>query len=270
MNSAAPVRTVVSADGTGIACSVTGSGPAVVFVDGAMCHRAFGPAAAVAEQLAADHTVFTYDRRGRGASGAGDPASHTVDREIEDLAAVIAAAGGSAHVVGVSSGGALALRAAAAGIGVTRVAVYEPPFSTGEAEAEGFRRYRADLVAALAEGRRGDAVARFMTFVGMPGPMVDQMRSAPVWPLFEAVAPSLAYDAAVLDAADGAPVPAGLLGSLGLPLLVVDGGESPESLRAAARAVAGAAPGAGYATLPGQTHEVAAEVLAPVLRDFFA
>ncbi|MFI5529941.1 alpha/beta fold hydrolase [Kitasatospora sp. NPDC051853] len=258
--------TVTSADGTLVACSATGTGPAVVLVDGALCHRAFGPGAAVAEQLAGHHTVHTYDRRGRG--GSGDTAPFAVEREIEDLAAVIAAAGGSAHVVAFSSGAALALRAAAHDIGITRLAVHEPPFSTDDAQSERFDRYASDLGTALAEGRRGDAVVRFMTFAGMPPEMADGMRQAPVWPLFEAVAPTLAHDAEALGA--GAVVPADLLAGITTPVLVVDGGASPELLRAPARAVAAALPDARRTTLEGQTHEVAADVLAPALLAFFA
>ncbi|WP_431676392.1 alpha/beta fold hydrolase [Kitasatospora sp. KL5] len=262
------MTSVVSADGTTIACTATGNGPAVVFVDGALCHRNFGPARAVAEQLAAHHTVYTYDRRGRGTSG--DTAPYAAEREVEDLAAVIAAAGGSAAVVGISSGAALALRAASSGIGISRVAAYEPPFSTEDGQRERFTAYAAGLSADLADGRRGDAVARFMTFVGAPEPVVEQLRSSPAWPAFEAVAPTLAYDAAVLGAASGAGVPVDALAGITVPVLALDGGASPELLRAPARAVAAAVPGAEYRTLPDQTHEVAADVLAPVLLKFFA
>ncbi|KJS55632.1 hydrolase [Streptomyces rubellomurinus subsp. indigoferus] len=262
------MNTVVSADGTTLACTVTGSGPAVVLVDGALCHRNFGPGAAIAEQLAAHHTVWTYDRRGRGASG--DTAPFAVSREIEDLAAVIAAAGGSARVVAFSSGAALALRAAAAGVAIDRLAVYEPPFSTEDGQGARFDGYVDELTAALAEGRRGDAVAAFMTFVGLPRPMLDGMRNSPVWPAFEAVAPTLAYDAAALGEQAGAAVPVELLAGVAVPTLVLDGGASPELLRAPARAVAAAVPGAEYRTLADQTHEVAAEAIAPELLKFFA
>ncbi|MFB9370870.1 alpha/beta fold hydrolase [Kitasatospora albolonga] len=257
---------VISSDGTLIACSTTGTGPAVVIVDGALCHRAFGPGSAIADQLAAHHTVHTYDRRGRG--GSGDTQPFAVEREIEDLAAVIAAAGGSAHVVALSSGAALALRAATQGVGIARLAVYEPPFSTDDLQSERFDAYRGDLTAALADGRRGDAAVRFMTFAGMPPEVADGMRNAPVWPLFEAVAPTLAHDAEALGT--GARVPAEALARITAPVLVVDGGASPELLRAAARAVEAAVPGARRTTLEGQTHEVAAEVLAPALLAFFA
>ncbi|MGW9210430.1 alpha/beta fold hydrolase [Embleya sp. NPDC055664] len=259
---------VVSADGTPIAYTSTGTGPAVVFVDGALCHRALGPGPALAAELAAHHTVLTYDRRGRGASG--DTAPFDVDREIEDLAAVIAAAGGTAYLVGMSSGSALALRAATAGIGVRKVAVYEPPFTTDEAGAADFAGYVRNLRAALAEDRHGDAVAELMRYAGAPAPAVEQMRATPMWPAFEAVAPTLAYDAAALGIDTGAGVPAGLLADITVPVLAVDGDASPEILRAPTRAVAAAIPAAGYISLPGQTHDVAPAVLAPVLLDFFA
>ncbi|MFD5461474.1 alpha/beta fold hydrolase [Kitasatospora sp. NPDC127059] len=262
------MSTVVSTDGTTIACTVTGSGPAVVLVDGAIGHRGFDPGVAVSERLSAHHTVWAYDRRGRG--GSGDTAPFAVEREIEDLAAVITAAGGSAAVFGISSGAALALRAAAAGVGMSRLAVYEPPFSTEEGRSEQFVGYVAELEAAIAEGRRGDAVAAFMTFVGMPGEMVEGMRSAPVWPVFEAVAPTLAYDAEALGGRTGGTVPTELLATVAVPTLVLDGGASPELLRAPTRAVAGAVPGAEYRTLADQTHEVAPEVLVPELLSFFA
>jgi pimeloyl-ACP methyl ester carboxylesterase len=262
------MSTVVSTDGTTLACTVTGSGPAVVLVDGAITHRAFDPGVAIAEQLSAHHTVWAYDRRGRG--GSGDTAPFAVEREIEDLAAVIAAAGGSAAVFGISSGAALALRAAAAGTDISRLAVYEPPFSTEDGQRARFVGYVTELEAALAEGRRGDAVAAFMTFVGMPAEAVDGMRAAPVWPLFEAVAPSLAYDAAALGARTGAPVPVDLLAGITVPTLVLDGGASPELLREPSAAVAGAVPGAEYRTLADQTHDVAAEALVPELVTFFA
>ncbi|MGW4379373.1 alpha/beta fold hydrolase [Kitasatospora sp. NPDC004531] len=258
---------VTSADGTRIAYRAVGEGPAVVLVDGAICHRAFGPSAGIADRLADGHRVFSYDRRGRGESGSGE--GYAAEREIEDLAALVAAAGGSATLVGLSSGGALALRAAGAGIGVERVAVYEPPFSTTEEQRARFKEYRDGVARDVAAGDRGAAVVRFMAFVGMPEPMIDGMRQSPVWPVFESVAPTLANDTEVLDGAAGAPVPVERLAGLTVPVLVLDGGESPEPLRDAARATAAAAH-AEYRTLDGQTHEVAPEVLAPVLAEFVA
>ncbi|RPE33904.1 alpha/beta fold hydrolase [Kitasatospora cineracea] len=259
---------VTSADGTRIAHQVAGdSGPAVVIVDGALCHRAFGPSGGLAAELAGAHRVFSYDRRGRGESGAGGP--YAVEREVEDLAAVVAAAGGRATLLGLSSGAALALRAAGAGIGVERVVAYEPPFSTSEEQRARFAEYRAGVEKDVLAGEPGDAVARFMLFVGSPGPMVEQLRQSPVWPAFVAVAPTLVNDAEVLDGAAGAPVPTALLAGLPVPVLVADGELSPAMLRDAATATAAAA-GAEYRTLAGQTHEVAPEVLGPVVAEFVA
>ncbi|MFB7618050.1 hypothetical protein [Kitasatospora sp. NPDC056181] len=162
------------------------------------------------------------------------------------------------------------MSAATRDIGITRLAVYEPSFSTDDAKREHFARYAADLAPAVADGRRGDVVARFMTFAGMPTEMVDQMRTAQVWPLFEAVAPTLVHDAEALDARTSATVPVDTLARITAATMVVDGGASPELLRAPARAVAAAVPGAEHITLAGQTHDVAADVLAPVLLKFFA
>ncbi|MFD8483246.1 alpha/beta fold hydrolase [Kitasatospora sp. NPDC059673] len=259
---------VTSADGTRIAYQVVGEGPAVVIVDGAICHRAFGPSTGIADQLADGHRAFSYDRRGRGESGPLD--GYAAEREIEDLAAIVAVAGGSATLLGLSSGGALALRAAGAGIGVERVAVYEPPFSTSDEQRARFTDYRTDVAQDIAAGERGAAVARFMAFVGMPEPMIDGMRNSPVWPVFESVAPTLVTDTEALDGEGGAPVPTERLAALTVPVLVLDGGLSPEMLRDAARATAAAAAGSEYRTLEGQTHEVAPEVLAPVLAEFVA
>ncbi|BAJ29419.1 MULTISPECIES: alpha/beta fold hydrolase [Kitasatospora] len=259
---------VTSADGTRIAYQVAGdAGPAVVVVDGAMCHRAFGPSGPLAAELAGAHRVFSYDRRGRGESGSGGP--YAVEREVEDLAAVVAAAGGRATLLGVSSGAALALRAAGSGIGVERVVAYEPPFSTTDEQRARFKEYRAGVERDVLAGEPGDAVARFMTFVGSPEPMVAQLRESPVWPAFVAVAPTLVNDAEVLDGAEGAPVPGALLAGLPVPVLVADGGDSPALLRDAAAATAAAA-GAEYRTLAGQTHEVAPDVLGPMVAGFIA
>ncbi|WP_030264823.1 alpha/beta fold hydrolase [Streptomyces sp. NRRL B-24484] len=254
-----PVLT--SADGTRIAYQSGGRGPALVLVDGALCHRSSGPLAALLER---DFTVYAYDRRGRGESG--DTAPFAVDREIEDLRAVVAAAGGRAAVHGISSGAALVLRAAAVEPGITRISLYEPPFVAEAGRAAEAKEYSARLQELLSAGRRGDAVALFLAHVGVPAPAVAAMRGQPHWPAFEAIAPTLGYDDAVL--ADGF-VPRDLARQVGVPALVLAGGASPPELRAAARAAAEALPDAVHRTLADQTHDVAAEALAPVLAEFF-
>jgi pimeloyl-ACP methyl ester carboxylesterase len=261
------METVYSKDGTPIAFERTGSGPALVCVGGALNDR--GSAAALAGLLAGRHTVLTYDRRGRG--GSGDTPPYAVDREIEDLAAVVDAAGGSAAVYGMSSGAVLALRAAAAGLPITRLALFEPPFHSGHDDRlTRSRAYNTELTGLLADGRRGDALALFMGSVGMPAEMVAQARSAPMWPALEALAPTLAYDSAVMDDAEGGAMPEGLIRRVAVPALVLAGGDSPAWMRDTARRVAALLPAGADRVLDGQTHDVAPEALAPVLADFLA
>ncbi|MBA3825079.1 MAG: alpha/beta fold hydrolase, partial [Ktedonobacterales bacterium] len=183
--------TVISADGTRIAFDQAGQGAPLILVDGALCHRAGGPMPGLAPLLAQHFTVFTYDRRGRNESG--DTVPYAVEREVEDLVALITEAGGSAGVYAISSGAALALEAAASGLNITKLALYEPPFNMDPAARPAAVHYSQQLRPLLAEGRRGDAVALFMTRVGMPAEAADGMRQSPMWPALEAVAPTLAY-----------------------------------------------------------------------------
>jgi pimeloyl-ACP methyl ester carboxylesterase len=257
------MSTVVSADGTTIGYESTGSGPALVLVDGAMCYRAAGPLRPLAALLQHAFTVYTYDRRGRGESS--DTAPYAVGREIEDLQAVVARAGGQAFVYGISSGAALVLAAAAAGSGITRMALYEPPFLAGIEDANRIKEYGEQLREALAAGRRGDAVALFMTYVGVPAQAIAGMRAGPGWPTLEAIAPTLAYDDEVLA---GGVVPRDL--AISIPALLLAGGASPESLRQAAKATAEALPSATHRTLEGQTHDVRPEALVPILIEYFS
>jgi pimeloyl-ACP methyl ester carboxylesterase len=182
--------TVTSVDGTTIAFERSGQGPALVLVDGACCHRAFGPLRPLAALLSADFTVHTYDRRGRGASG--DAAPYDPVCEVEDLAAIIEVAGGSASLYGVSSGALLALQAAAdCGITIPRLALFEPPVGDGAGADDDTAAVIDEL---LAEGRRGDAVERFQTAIGIPAEVVAGMQQEPFWPGLEAVAHTLPYD----------------------------------------------------------------------------
>ncbi|MHC3474110.1 alpha/beta fold hydrolase [Streptomyces sp. 7R007] len=254
-------KKTISRDGTPIAYSRTGQGPAVVLVSGAMSTGA--TVAPVAPLLADRFTVVAYDRRGRGESGDTEP--YAVDREIEDLAALIEAVGGEASLYGMSSGGALVLRAAASGLPLRQVAVYEPPFAVHEGGAEERARYTEQLTAALAEGRRGDAVELFLTATGMAPEMIAGARQSPMWPGMEALAPSLAHDDACMG--DGL-VPRDLLAGIGVPVLALAGGASPGWMCEAARAVAEAVPQGTYRLLEGQTHAVDPQALAPALAEF--
>lgn len=263
------MATVTSPDGTTIAYERLGDGPPVVFVDGAMCYREMGPSRSVAEELASRFTVHIYDRRGRGQSGDTQP--FAVDREVEDLAAVIAAAGGSARVCGVSSGAALALEAARRGVPIERLALYEAPFIVdGSRDALG-ETFLAQVQSDVAAGRPGDAVRRFMRAVGAPAVFVQLMRFLPGWKKMTAVAPTLPYDLTLLSPhQEGRPIPAGHFDAVRVPTLVLEGGKSPEWMRNAQRALADAVPGAEHRSLDGQTHMVKAKVVGPVLAEWFA
>ena len=253
-----------SRDGTPIAFDRLGAGPVLVLVDGALSHRRLGVMAGLAAAAASDFTVYRYDRRGRGDSG--DTAPYSVAREVEDLEAVIAAAGGSASVCGLSSGAALALEAAARGAAVAKLVLYEPPFSVEPEDPEQARAYRERLDALLADGRRGDAVEWFLAHAGVPAEALAAMRAEPQWPQFEAVAPTLAYDHAALG--DGT-VPRERAARVTAPTLVANGGESPNFFREAAQATADAIPGGRHAVLEGQAWgQVEAGALAGLLRDF--
>jgi len=255
---------VRSKDGTLIAFDRSGSGPPLILVDGALCSRSFGPMPKLAPLLAPHFTVVSYDRRGRNDSGETIP--YSVGREVEDLAALVGEAGGSAFVYGVSSGAALALEAAARGVKIRKLALYEPPLGVDK------RQPPADHVAALNEriaaDRRADAVKYFMRdMVGIPAPFVFAMRFMPMWSKLEAVAHTLPYDAAIV----GDP---SLLkkraATVSVPTLVMGGEKSPAVLREAVQAVGEAVPGAKRRLLAGQTHNVAPQAIAPVLVEYFA
>lgn len=245
---------VTSRDGTSIAYTRRGRGPAVVLVGGGLDDGTENEPLAV--ELAERFTTYNYARRGRGASG--DTAPYAVERELEDLAALIAAAGGRAHVFGVSSGAMFALEAAMAGLPIARLAIYDVPYASLP-----FDDYRSELAAALAAGRRGDAVALFMRLAGASDVDVAGARSSPYWPGAEALAHTLAYDAALYG-----PPPAERLATIGQPTLVATGGAS-ELFVAAADAVAAAVPHAERVTLEGQGHVADPQALAALLGRFF-
>jgi pimeloyl-ACP methyl ester carboxylesterase len=261
---------VTSKDGTSIAYDRQGSGPTVILVGGAFVDRSYNTP--LATELAARFSVHNYDRRARGDSG--DTLPYALERELEDLQALIAEAGGSAHLYGESSGGALALEAAAAGLAVDKLAVYEVPYDMAEDGPQRQREYVRELEGLLAEGRRGDAAALFMRTAGATEEMIAGARSSPVWPGLEAIAPTLAYDAACMS--DGQP-PTARLATITRPTLVATGGASPDSFVGgggdffdrAADAIAASIPQAQRQTIAGQTHMVEPKALTPVLERFF-
>jgi pimeloyl-ACP methyl ester carboxylesterase len=261
-------RYVASLDGTQIAYEVRGTGPALVLVDGAMCQRAMGPSAALAEELSDVFAVHLYDRRGRGESDAG-ASPWSIDREIEDLAAVIGAAGGSAHVAGVSSGAALALEAARRGLPIDRLALYEAPFIVDGSHAPHAPDVPQRMQALVDRGERGKAVKTFMRLVGVPTPFIGLMRVMPAWKKMTGVAHTLPYDLALVNPyQQGEPLPAGRYDAVTQETLVIAGGKSPEYMRNAQAAIAAALQHGRLETLPGQTHMVKAKVTAPVLAAF--
>ena len=255
---------VTSRDGTAIAYERVGAGPPLILIDGALCSRAFGPMPKLAPLLAQKFTVYFYDRRGRGESG--DTPPYAKDRELEDLAALIGAAGGAAALVGLSSGAALALEAAAARLPVTGVVAYEPPYVEPAGATRG-RAHQGRLRELVAEGDRGGAVRYFMRdMVGVPAPVVWMMRLMPgIWGKLKAVGHTLPYDAAVMG---DFTVPTERLGKIPVPTLVMHGSKTDARLKRAASLVAGAVPAARSRTLPGQNHNVSAAVLAPEVVEF--
>jgi pimeloyl-ACP methyl ester carboxylesterase len=261
---------VASADGTRIAYDRTGDGPAVVLVGGSFSYRKFPQTLKLAELLADQFTVYNYDRRGRGDSG--DSPAYAVEREVEDLDAMIDAAGGAAHVFGLSAGGVLALEAASqVGAKVRTLAVYQPPLAV-DASA---RRAPTDLESTVRrlvqDGKRGAAVKAFMTAsFGMPGPMVDLFRLTPAWSKLTGLAHTIPYDLALLrDNLEGHPLPVERWSTITAPTLVLAGSKSPASAQATMRAVASALPNGRTRQVEGQAHNVAGKALAPPLSEFF-
>lgn len=256
---------VTSKDGTAISFNTSGKGEPIIFVDGALCSRSFGPMPKLARLLSANFAVITYDRRGRGESG--DALSYAVEREIEDIEALIAAAGGSASLFGASSGAVLAMAAAASGLSVKRLAMYEPPLVAGGGGHLPPVDSESQLRRLVAEGKSGDAVKFFVVeIVGMPAISIWIMRMLPIWRKLKAVAHTLPYDAAILG---DFSVSSKATAAVKAPALVIGGERSPVELRSAVSAVADAVPGSTRQMLKGQTHNVSVKVLAPVLLEFF-
>jgi pimeloyl-ACP methyl ester carboxylesterase len=257
------MNTVISKDGTPIAFDRSGEGAPIILVVGAFNDRSTG--APLAATLSEHFTVFNYDRRGRGASG--DSTLYAIEREIEDLAALLDKAGGSASVFGYSSGAILALKAAARGLALSRLALYEPPFLLEDGFPKLAQEISVRLTELLSSGRRGDAVELYqMELVGIPAEIVAQLRHAPFRPALEHIAHTLVYDATLTG---DMPVLAEQLPSITVPTLVISGGNSQARVRSAAQTLAGTLPNAQHRSLSGQTHDIVPEVLAPVLEAFF-
>ncbi|MEQ1771303.1 MAG: alpha/beta hydrolase [Devosia sp.] len=187
------MASVTSKDGTTIGYTKTGSGPVLIVVAGATQFRAFDPSMAVlADLLAPRHTVITYDRRGRGESSDTQPFAPA--REIEDIAALIEAAGGRASIIGYSSGSVLALEAAVAGLPVDNVIMYEPPFVLPGTGFPPPADYLQSLNRMVAAGDRDGPPAYFLQSLGMPPEAIDGMKQSPMWPVMQGIGRTIAYD----------------------------------------------------------------------------
>ncbi len=255
----APADSVRSADGTMIAFERRGSGPALILVDPAGGYREFDNIRELGKLLAASFTVFTYDRRGRGAST--DTPPYAIEREVDDLAALVAAAGGSANVYAFSSGGLLALHAAAAGLAIERLALFEPPIGT-DADQSADADLRTEIATLVAAGRRGDAAQHFLSSIGVPPEVIAQL--GPGKRALESVAHTLVYDCLIAEATSLA-----LVATVTTPTLVLDSQGSSGNLTGWAATVAEALPNGTHRSLVGEWHGVPDDDLAPVLAEFF-
>jgi pimeloyl-ACP methyl ester carboxylesterase len=261
------MQVVTSKDGTRIAYDKFGKGPAVIVVNGALAARSGG--AELAQLLATDFTVYSYDRRGRGDSG--DTKPYSVQREIEDLAALIDAAGGSAYVYGKSSGASLALQATAVlGDKIKKLAIYEAPYNDADGAAKEWKAFRSSLDALLAANRHEEAATQFIKFTGAPDDVIAKLKASPAWAGMVAMAPTLVYDNAVVG--EDRSVPVAIAAKIKATSLVMDGGASQKTMpfmRATADKLGKAIPDAQRRTVEGQAHDISPKVLAPILLEFF-
>lgn len=263
------MQSVKSKDGTTIAFDRTGKGPVIVLVGGALGTRSHPMQEQLVRELEPHFTVVNYDRRGRGDSGDTQP--FAVDREIEDIEAVIDANGGSACVYGISSGAVLALEAASKlSTRVERLALYEPPFILDDSRPPLPSDYVQQLNEAIEAGRPGDPVEIFMTqALLIPDEYLDPMKSDPSWAKMEEVAHTLAYDGMVVrDTMAGKPLPATAWSTATMPTLVMTGGESEPFFHTAAKSLVEILPQTNHHSLEGQDHAVDPAALAPVLVAF--
>lgn len=266
--------TTRSADGTEIAFTAVGSGPGIVIVNGAMDYRnARSTEAGLARRLAGQHTVITYDRRGRGESGPADPAltvDEAIQAEVGDIAALIGQAGGTAAVLGFSSGGVLALHGVQAGLPISALALWEPPFVVGPSRPPLAPGYRERVQQALADGRPGEAATLFFVEAcAFPEEAVEQMRAEPYWAGLEKLASSLPNDAAAMgDTMSGDFTTLQRFASIDVPTLVTYGAYAFPGFTEAAHAIAAVLPNATARELPGDDHDVSPEHLADALAEW--
>lgn len=257
------MRTTQSKDGTTLAYDVHGGGPALIFITGATCFRSFEPVLHDAQIFAQQFSVYNYDRRGHGDSGNTLP--YAMERELEDIEAMIDAAGGTAYVYGHSSGAILALEAAMHLEGkVSKVVLYDPAYAHDEADQLEFKALIRALNRLLDDGKHGEALSLFLEGIGIPPEVIDGMQHSPQWPIMTALAPTLAYD--TLLASDLPPIERA--SRLVTPTQIIVGEHSPESMAEVANQLMKAIPSAQCITLEGQDHMPNPEVLLPLLSSF--
>lgn len=263
------MATVISKDGTSIAYDRAGEGPSVIMVGGALGVRSHPTAVRLAELLSEHFTVFNYNRRGRVDSG--DTLPYAIEREIEDIEALIDEGSGPAYLFGMSSGAALVLVAAnKLPSKVRKLALYEVPFIVDDKHPPLPDNYVGQLNEMVAANRRGDAVALFMKVVGVPDEYLEHMRQDPSWKFSESLAHTIAYDGTIMgNNMSGKPLEPNQWPNVTAPTLVVVGDRSGEFFVTGARELITQLPDARLRMLEGQIHDVNSEVLAPVLVDFF-
>lgn len=262
LGSAASVETVISVDDVPITYQKSGSGPPVVMTGGGLNNAAMF--AELVDQLSPNFTVYNYDRRGRGRSGDGNPDEFTVDLELADMEAVVRAAGEGCYLFANCTGGMLAVHAAARGLPVAKMALYEPPFESPPVSDDYMDRLRA----LLAEDRRADAVELFYReSVRFSEETISYFKQHPIWDAFLALAPTLVYDCAL--GIDYSPVPIDLLPSIEIPTLVIDGGDSPQWIFAACESLADGLPNGTHHREPGESHVLNQKTTGPLITSFF-
>lgn len=255
---------VISKDGTEIAYTKVGNGHPLIMIEGAFCSRVFGSSVEGAPLLAKDFTVISYDRRGRNESG--DNKLYAMEREIEDIDALIQMAGGSAYLFGHSSGAALGLLTTAAGLNIKKLALYDPPYVTAENPSTHTDAEEV-LTNMIAKDKRDEAVGYFLgDLSGVPSFVLDGMRSSPFWKTAIAVAHTLPYDAAIMG---DCSIPVEKAANIKIPVFVSGGDKTDAESIKGVKALAAAIPGSTLKILEGQNHQVSMKILAPVLKDFF-
>ncbi|HET7274100.1 MAG TPA: alpha/beta hydrolase [Longimicrobiaceae bacterium] len=258
------MKTIQSKDGTTLAYDIYGSGPALIYIAGASCFRSFMPVVQDAKAFAKEFTVYNYDRRGRGDSSDTQP--YAIEREVEDIEALIDAAGGKANLYGHSSGAVLALEAALdlGGDRVDKVVMYDPPYVHDEAERSEYGKLSQQVRDLLRVGKNARAMTTFLKGIGMPKLFVYLVRLMPGWRTMAALAPTLAYDIALTR---NLP-PVVRAARITVPVQLIVGEKSPAGIHDVANQLVKAIPGATFIQLAGQGHMAGAKAILPVLAGF--